>query len=80
MTTGLGWGTLTETEAAELEQEIGEELASRIQSARVLTNRWLGTRSDTEGSVFKHVVRVVHDSAGRLSDHDPIVMQFSLDC
>ena len=61
VTTGLGWGTLTETEAAELEQEIGEKLASRFQSARVLTNRWLGTRSDTEGSVFKHVVRVAHE-------------------
>ena len=58
---GSGRGTFSESQRAELEQEIGAELASRIVSARVLTNRWLGTRTPSEVSVFKHVVRVMHE-------------------
>jgi hypothetical protein len=58
---GSGRGTFTDSERAELEQQIGEDLASRIVSARVLTNRWLGTRTDRELSVFRHVTRVAHE-------------------
>ena len=53
--------TFPESEEAELKQEIGGEFASRIVSAGILTNRWLGTRTPEELSVFKHVVRLAHE-------------------
>ena len=46
---------------SELQEALGEELASRIVSAGTLRNRWLGTRSDEELSIFKHVFRLTHE-------------------
>ena len=58
---GKGRPTFSESQRPEFEQQIGEELASRIVSSRVLTNRWLGTQTDTQRSVFRHATRVVHE-------------------
>ncbi len=66
-------GTFSDSKKAELEQELGEELASRIVSARVLTNRWLGTRTPAEASVFKHVARVAHEIIGEAFSNRAII-------
>ncbi len=53
--------TFPKSEEVDLKQEISETFASRIVSASILTNRWLGTRTPEELSVFKHVVRLAHE-------------------
>jgi hypothetical protein len=58
---GRGLVTLSDEARAELDAEIGAELASRIVSAAILTNRWLGTRTPAEVSIFKHVARIAHE-------------------
>jgi hypothetical protein len=58
---GTGRGTFTDSQRDELGDAIGEALVSRIVSSRILTNRWLGTRTPRERSVFRHVTRVVHE-------------------
>jgi len=56
-----GSGTFRESQETELKQAIGEELASRIVNAGILTNRWLGTCTDEQMSVFKVVLRLAHE-------------------
>ena len=56
-----GSGTFRESQETELKQAIGEELASRIVNAGTLTNRWLGTCTDEQMSVFKVVLRLAHE-------------------
>ncbi len=51
----------SEPELAELTQQLGEDLASRVVSAATLANHWLGTRTPREQSVFKHVLRLAHE-------------------
>jgi len=54
-------GTFSESAKAELEAAIGSELASHMVPAGILTNRWLGTRTPAEVSIFKHVTRIAHE-------------------
>ena len=54
-------GTFSEPAKAELEGAIGAELASHMVPAGILTNRWLGTRTPAEVSIFKHVTRIAHE-------------------
>ena len=56
-----GSGTFRGSQETELKQAIGEELASRIVNAGILTNRWLGTCTDEQMSVFKVVLRLAHE-------------------
>ena len=68
-----GKGTFSESERDSFAQEIGAELASRIVSAGVLTNRWLGTRTPREVSVFRHATRVVHEVIAEAFSNKAIV-------
>jgi hypothetical protein len=54
-------GTFSESAKVELEAAIGAARASRMMPAGILTNRWLGTRTPAEVSVFKHVTRIAHE-------------------
>ncbi len=54
-------GTFSESAKAELGEAIGAELVARMVPAGILTNRWLGTRTPAEVSVFKHVTRIAHE-------------------
>lgn len=54
-------GTFSESELEELEVGISSEFAASFESARTLTNRWMGTRTDEELSIFRHVLRLAHE-------------------
>ena len=58
---GTGRPTFSDSQRVEFEHQLGKELASRIVSSRVLTNRWLGTQTDTQRSVYRYVTRVMHE-------------------
>ena len=54
-------GTFSESELEELKAAVGSELAAGFGSARTLTNRWMGTNTDEQMSIFKHVLRLAHE-------------------
>jgi hypothetical protein len=53
--------TFSDLARAEFEAAIGAELTSRIVPAGILANRWLGTRTPAEVSIFQHVARLAHE-------------------